>query len=260
MRVSIRLFAALRERAGCDTIDLADVPEGSTIDDLKRLAAAQVPSLGDLGSVAGVVGTAYARPDTVVAEGDEVAFLPPVSGGAPAGADGSTSDAHASAADAPDGTTDLARGVFELSADPLDVAAIQARVAHPSCGAIVLFTGTTRDTNRGQEVVELDYEAFAEMAGPEMERIFSDCLRAHGPDSAPKDPEAETRLRLRMLALHRTGVVGVGEPSVVIAVASPHRDAAFLAARTLIDTLKERLPVWKKEVYQGGHHWIGDRS
>ena len=245
MRVSIRLFAALRERAGCDSIDLVDVPAGSTIDDLKRLAVAQLPSLGDLGSVAGVIGTSYARPDAIVAEGDDVAFLPPVSGGAPAPA----ADDLA-----------LAEGVFELSAEPLDVAAIQARVGHPSCGAIVLFTGTTRDTNRGQGVVELDYEAFAEMAGPEMGRIFADCLKAHGPDSAPEDPDAETRLRLRMLALHRTGVVGVGEPSVVIAVASPHRDAAFLAARALIDTLKERLPVWKKEVYQGGHHWIGDRS
>ena len=245
MRLSIRLFAALRERAGCDSIDLVDVPAGSTIDDLKRLAAAQLPSLGDLDSVAGVIGTSYARPDAVVAEGDDVAFLPPVSGGS---------------SSQPEVDEALERGVFELSAEPLDVAAIQARVGHPSCGAIVLFTGTTRDTNRGQDVVKLDYEAFAEMASPEMARIFSDCRSIHGPSSAPDDPEAEARLRLRMLALHRTGVVGVGEPSVVIAVASPHRDAAFLAARTLIDTLKERLPVWKKEVYQGGHHWIGDRS
>ncbi len=245
MRVRIRLFAVLRERAGRDSIDLENVPAGSTVDELKRLAADQVPALGDLSSVAGVIGTSYARPDTVVSEGDDVAFLPPVSGGAPSSIDGDAA---------------LERGVFELSAEPLDVAAIQARVCHPACGAIVLFTGTTRDTNRGQDVVELDYEAFAEMAGPEMGRIFEDCLAAHGPGSSPEDPEAEKRLLLRMLAIHRTGVVGVGEPSVVIAVASPHRDAAFMAARTLIDTLKERLPVWKKEVYRGGHHWIGDRS
>lgn len=244
MRVTIRLFAALRERAGRDSIDLVDVPTGSTIDDLKRLASAQCDALGDLGSVAGVIGTSYAAPDTVVNEGDEVAFLPPVSGGAPGA---SESDAR------------LEQGVFELSAEPLDIQALQDRVAHPSCGAIVLFTGTTRDTNRGQDVVELDYEAFAEMAGPEMGRIFADCLAAHGPGSG-SGSAPDQRLKLRMLAVHRTGVVGVGEPSVVIAVASPHRDAAFKAARTLIDTLKERLPVWKKEVYQGGHHWIGDRS
>ena len=238
MRIEIQLFAVLRERAGTDRVVLEDVPEGTTVAELKELARAAFPALGDLGSVAGVVGTSYASPETVIEPGDEVALLPPVSGGLP-GEDES-----------------LARGVFELSAEPIDVSALQRRVSHPSCGAIVVFTGTTRDTNRGQEVVRLDYEAFHAMAGPEMSRIFEDCAAAHGPASAGGDP----RLDLRMLCVHRTGTVGVGEPSVVIAVASPHRDAAFLAARFLIDTLKERLPVWKKEVYDGGHHWIGDRS
>lgn len=238
MRIQIQLFAALRERAGVERLVLEDVPEGATVDEIKALARAACPALGDLGAVAGVVGTAYARGDTVVREGDEVALLPPVSGGAPGPGE------------------DLARGVFELAAEPLDVAALQARVAHPSCGAIVLFTGTTREHNRGQDVVRLDYEAFHAMAGPEMGRIFDECRRAFGPEAADGDP----RLALRMLCVHRTGTVEVGEPSVVIAVASPHRDAAFGAARFLIDTLKERLPVWKKEVYGDGHHWIGDRS
>ena len=91
-----------------------------------------------------------------------------------------------------------------------------------------------------------------EMAGPEMARIFAEC-RA---EVARDDPERA----LRMLCVHRTGTVGVGEPSVFVGVASPHRDAAFAAARRLIDRLKERLPVWKKEVYADGHHWVGDRS
>ncbi|MEE2940446.1 MAG: molybdenum cofactor biosynthesis protein MoaE [Planctomycetota bacterium] len=238
MRIEIQLFAVLRERAGTDRLVLEDVAEGTTLAGLKDLVRAAHPALGDLGSVAGVIGTSYASPETVLAPGDEVALLPPVSGGAP-------TDEEA-----------LSRGVFELSAEPIDVADLQRRVGHPSCGAIVVFTGTTRETNRGQEVVRLDYEAFHAMAGPEMGRIFEDCAEAHGPASAGGDP----RLGLRMLCVHRTGTVGVGEPSVVIAVASPHRDAAFLAARFLIDTLKERLPVWKKEVYEGGHHWIGDRS
>ncbi len=238
MRIEIQLFAALRERAGTERVVLEDVPEGTTVAGLKELVRAAHPALGDLGSVAGVVGTSYVSPETVLEPGDEVALLPPVSGGAP------TEDEA------------LSRGVFELSADPIDVSDLQRRVAHPSCGAIVVFTGATRDTNRGQEVVSLDYEAFDAMAGPEMGRIFEDCAAAHGPASAGGDP----RLALRMLCVHRTGTVDVGEPSVVIAVASPHRDAAFLAARFLIDTLKERLPVWKKEVYQDGHHWIGDRS
>lgn len=238
MRIEIQLFAALRERAGTDRVVLEDVAEGTTVAGLKELVRAAHPALGDLGSVAGVIGTSYASPETVLEPGDEVALLPPVSGGAP------TEDEA------------LSRGVFELSADPIDVAELQRRVGHPSCGAIVVFTGTTRETNRGQDVVRLDYEAFHAMAGPEMGRIFEDCAASHGPASAGGD----SRLALRMLCVHRTGTVGVGEPSVVIAVASPHRDAAFLAARFLIDTLKERLPVWKKEVYEGGHHWIGDRS
>jgi molybdopterin synthase catalytic subunit len=143
---------------------------------------------------------------------------------------------------------DYERGVFELVRGPLEPAALEARVLHPSCGACVLFTGTTREENRGQRVVRLEYEAFERMTGPEMQRIFERC-RAEQPDA-----------RLRMLVAHRTGVVEVGEPSVVIAVASPHRAQAFAAARFLIDELKRTLPVWKKEIYADGAHWIGDRS
>lgn len=246
MRLSIRLFAVLRERAGRDSIELEDVPEGTTIAQLKELLASFAPELGDLSSASGVVGTAYAAPETVLRPNDEIAFLPPVSGGMPTGDE------------------ELSRGVFELSAEPIDLGEIQRRVGHPSCGAIVLFTGTTRDTNRGHEVVQLDYEAFDAMAGPEMERIFGNCLERFGPASGEAEASAASggaeALHLRMICVHRTGVVGVGDPSVAIAVASPHRDAAFRAARFLIDTLKARLPVWKKEVYSGGHHWIGDRS
>ena len=143
---------------------------------------------------------------------------------------------------------DYEQGVFELVREPLDPAALEARVGHPSCGACVCFTGTTREENRGKRVVRLEYEAFEKMAGPEMERIFERC-RAEQPDA-----------RLRMLVAHRIGIVAVGEPSVVIAVASPHRAPAFAACRFLIDELKRTLPVWKKEIYADGAHWIGDRS
>ena len=143
---------------------------------------------------------------------------------------------------------DYEKGVFELVREPLEPAQIQARVGHPACGACVCFTGSTRDENRGQRVVRLEYEAFEKMTGPEMERIFERC-RAEQPGA-----------RLRMLVAHRIGVVEVGEPSVVIAVASPHRAEAFAAARFLIDELKRTLPVWKKEIYADGAHWIGDRS
>ncbi|MEM9799000.1 MAG: molybdenum cofactor biosynthesis protein MoaE [Planctomycetota bacterium] len=236
LRVEVRLFASLRERVGAESIVVDDVPPGTTIADLKELAAIQHPALGDLGSVAGVVGTEYVGGDRRIEPGDDVAFLPPVSGGVPEG-------------------DPLERGVFELASGPIDPGELQRRVSHPTCGAVVLFTGQTRDTNRGKSVDRLDYEAFEEMGGPEMRRIFAECVERFGPTD-----EVEQDRTLRMLCVHRTGVVGVGDPSVVIAVASPHRDAAFLAARFLIDTLKERLPVWKKEVYADGHHWIGDRS
>ena len=187
----------------------------------------------------GVLGTRYVFDDAPLEPGAVVSLLPPVSGGS-GGAGGGP---------------DYEAGVFEIHAGPLDPGAAQARVTHPSCGAAVTFTGTTRERNRGQEVVRLDYEAFAEMAGAEMGRIFAECRERFGP--GPEDDAART---LRMLCLHRTGTVGVGEPSVVIAVASPHRDAAFRACRFLIDELKTRVPLWKKEVYRAGHHWIGDRS
>lgn len=114
------------------------------------------------------------------------------------------------------------------------------------------FTGTTREHNRGKRVVRLEYEAFEAMTGPEMARIFERCRRELDADAASR--------ALRMLCQHRVGVVEVGEPSVVIAVASPHRDLAFRACRFLIDELKASLPVWKKEIYPDGEHWIGERS
>ncbi len=149
----------------------------------------------------------------------------------------------------------LEQGVFELSSAPLDEAQARARVRADDCGAVVVFTGSTRATNRGERVVRLEYEAFEAMTGPEMARIFARCRQTIDASNL-----ADADRRLRMLCQHRVGVVEVGQPSVVIAVASPHRAAAFAACRFLIDELKKTLPVWKKEVYASGHHWIGDRS
>lgn len=234
MRLSVRLFASLRERAGMELLVLDGVPAGMDVAGAKRLLEARHPELGSLQSVRGVVGTSYVPDATRLAEGEELALLPPVSGGSPA-----TDDAA------------LARGVFELWADALDAAAAQRRVEHPSCGAVVVFTGNARDRNRAREVVRLDYEAFPAMAESEMAHVFEECrARIAGEDE---------RHALRMLVLHRTGSVVVGEPAVVVAVASPHRDAAFQAARFLIDELKARVPLWKKELYADGHHWIGER-
>ncbi|MCB9916505.1 MAG: molybdenum cofactor biosynthesis protein MoaE [Planctomycetes bacterium] len=238
MKVRVLLFAALRERAGESELLLDELEDGLSVGALKRELARRRPELGELAHVSGVLGTEYVSDDTPLREGAELALLPPVSGGAR------------------DEDERLAAGVFELCRAPLDVEAWRRRVEHPTCGAVVVFCGNVRETNRGEDVVRIDYEAFERMAGPEMERIFARCRAEHGSGDGDDAPERA----LRMACAHRIGAVEVGAPSVVIAVASPHRDAAFLAARFLIDELKRSLPVWKKEVYQAGHHWIGDRS
>lgn len=232
MRLTVRLFASLREKAGRECLVLDDVPEDSLVADAKRLLETRFPELGSLQAVRGVLGTSYVADSTPVSEGEELALLPPVSGGS-------------------DLDQALERGVFELRSDPLDAGAVQRRVEHSSCGAVVVFTGNARDRNHERDVVRLDYEAFPAMAESEMAHVFEDC-RAR---IAGEDP----RRFLRMLVQHRSGTVAVGEAAVVVAVASPHRDAAFQAARFLIDELKARVPLWKREVYADGHHWIGER-
>ncbi|MEZ5976619.1 MAG: molybdenum cofactor biosynthesis protein MoaE [Planctomycetota bacterium] len=235
MRCRVELFAGLRERAGTASLEVDGLPERATVADLKRALERARPDIGGLTHVRAVLGTNYVDDGAALADGAVVHLLPPVSGGA---------DAYEA-------------GVFELRADALDPGDALRRVGHPACGGSVVFVGTTRERNRERDVTRLDYEAFGEMCGPEMARLFERCLAEHGPPSAA-DASAADELRLRMLVQHRTGVVDVGEPSVVVAVASPHRDAAFRAARFLIDELKASLPVWKKECYGDGHHWIGE--
>ncbi|MBI5432012.1 MAG: molybdenum cofactor biosynthesis protein MoaE [Planctomycetes bacterium] len=234
MEVTVLFFASLRERAGCSSAVL-ELAVGADVAAAKRAALARFPELRNLDGIRGALREAYVNDDARLADGDELALLPPVSGGAP------------------DRDADLERGLFELASEPIDVEACRRRVAHESCGAAVVFVGSTRDSNRGKDVVELEYEAFAAMAGPEMARSFERCVAEHG-------SATDAAKKLRMLCVHRTGRVGLGEPSVVIAVASPHRAAAFEACRFLIEELKRSLPVWKKERYVGGEHWIGDRS
>ena len=236
MQLVVELFAGLRERAGREEITVGELPEGIDVSGLKDELERRLPELGSLEHVTSVVGTEYVSGDYKLSDGGRVALLPPVSGGEVTSAE-------------------LTAGVFSLTEAPLDVEGVRALVEDSSCGAVVVFTGNVRDQNRGEVVERLEYEAFEQMAGPEMARLFEE-VRAEFGDADGSAPERA----LRMYCAHRTGAVEVGEPSVVIAVASPHRAAAFDAARALIDRLKERLPVWKKELYADGHHWIGERS
>ena len=209
MPVHVRLFAGLRERAGWSrrevdartvgevwaALDLGDEPEGLLY----------------------AVNKEYAPRDRALVDGDEVALIPPVSGGA-----------------------------FLLSEEPLSLDRVVDEVRSEEAGAIATFTGTTRNNSRGRIVTHLDYEAYEGMA----ERVMAELAES-----------LQARYELTAVAIHhRIGRVGIGETSVVIAVSAPHRQDALAACKDAIDELKERVPLWKKEVYEGGEEWIGRGS
>jgi molybdopterin synthase catalytic subunit/molybdopterin converting factor small subunit len=207
--VVVRLFAGLREQAGwsrreLDVATLADVwPALGLGDEPEGLLYA--------------VNREYAEPGRELHDGDEVALIPPVSGGG-----------------------------FRVTEEPLSLEAVAAEVADERAGGLATFTGTVRRQSRGREVTRLEYEAYAEMA----EDVMSELAR-----------DLEERYDLCAIAIHhRVGTLGIGEASVVIAVSAPHRQDALAACKKAIDRLKETVPLWKKEVYEGGEEWIGRGS
>ncbi|HZE06610.1 MAG TPA: molybdenum cofactor biosynthesis protein MoaE [Solirubrobacteraceae bacterium] len=198
MNVTIRLFAGLRERAGTDEVAL-ELPDGARVGDaLQRMDAL----IGGV-PVVMAVNQEYASREHSLAAGDELALIPPVSGG-------SVQSAHVRITDQP------------LSLDPL-----VALVSDPRAGAVTTFLGVTR------EVPALEYEAYVPMAEREMERIVAAAIERHGLCAAAAE--------------HRIGTVGLSEASVAIAVSAPHRAEAFAGARQIIDEIKARAPIWKKE-------------
>jgi molybdopterin synthase catalytic subunit/molybdopterin converting factor small subunit len=209
MPVTVRLFAGLRERAGWSSreIDAATVGEVWA-----TLSLGEEPD-----GLLYAVNREYAGRERELRDGDEVALIPPVSGGA-----------------------------FRVTEKPLSLDAVVAEVADDRAGGIATFTGTVRRQSRGREVLHLEYEAYAEMAEDVMAQLAA---------------ELEARHELCRFAIHhRVGRLEIGEPSVVIAVSAPHRQDALAACREAIDRLKETVPLWKKEVYEGGEEWIGRGS
>ena len=212
MKVVVRLFAGLRERAAHAEREL-ELPE----DALVRHVWAELGLGEEPTGLLYAVNKKYAPADQTLADGDEVALIPPVSGGA-----------------------------FRLTEEPISLEAVVAEVADEHAGAIATFTGTTRVESRGRTVLHLDYEAYPGMAERVMEEIAS-ALRE--------------KYDLCAVAItHRIGRVGIGETSVAIAVSAPHRRDALAACAEAIDELKERVPLWKKEAYEGGEEWIGRGS
>ena len=210
MKVKVRLFAGLRERAGYAERELNGV---------ERVADVW-PAL-DLGDepdgLLYAVNRTYADGESKLADGDEVALIPPVSGGA-----------------------------FRVTEEPLSLDAVVEEVSDESAGAVASFLGTVRRESRGRTVLYLEYEAYAEMAEDVMAQIAADL---------------EQRYDLRAVAMHhRVGRVEIGEASVAIAVSAAHRQDALAACKDAIDTLKQTVPLWKKEVYEGGEEWLGRGS
>jgi MoaE-MoaD fusion protein len=212
MQVRIRLFASLREIGGADRT--LEVPRDARIDAAWDALVATHPALAEHRRyVRAALNGRYAAWDAQLGDGDEVAFLPPVSGGASA----------------------------VLTAAPIDVAALEASAARPGHGAVVTFIGRARDhSDDGRAVVELEYEVFPELASDVLEAVAA---------------EAEARWGASVAVAHRYGTVALGEPAVAIVTATAHRAEAYEANRFVIEQIKERLPVWKRERFADGSEW-----
>jgi MoaE-MoaD fusion protein len=218
MQITLRYFAIMREHLGKD-VEILDVPDGTTAGQVFDLATKDTPRLAGLQrSVMVMVNEDYADSDQPLKEGDDVALIPPVSGG-----------------------DDAKR--FTVTKDELDPRMVEALVAGPDAGAVVTFAGTVRDNARGLEVTALDYEAYPSAAEKMLARVG--------------DEAQEQWPGVRIAIAHRYGYLVPGEVSVVIGTASAHREDAYHASMFAISRIKEIVPIWKKEHYADGSTWIG---
>jgi MoaE-MoaD fusion protein len=220
VRVTVRCFAAVREALGVEVLVVA-LPAGSTVAALREELGRRAPLLARL-ALAYARNRAYATAATVLHDGDEVALIPPISGG---------------------GEPPFR---FTLQHDPLEARELERQCRTDHDGAVVTFAGVTRDHNDGARVVSLAYEAYAEMATALATAIFTEAQQRF----------AITRARIT----HRLGTVPVGEAAVVVVVSAAHRGPAFDACRYLMDRLKHEVPIWKREQLQhdGGTRWVGE--
>jgi molybdopterin synthase catalytic subunit len=222
MKIQLLLFGAVREAAGQGRLEV-DLPAGATVGDLQAWLAARNEAAEKLGDRLAVsINTELARAGDPLEEGDEVAFLPPVAGG-----DGS-------------------RRLCTISEAPLDEAEVCARVEGPDAGGVVSFVGRVRYRARGHSIEHLEYEAYPAMAEKEMEKIT--------------EAAAERWPGTRVAIAHRIGRLEIGDAAVVVVAASAHRAEAFEACRYAIDTLKETVPIWKREVATDGAYWVDDHA
>jgi len=220
MNIQVRFFAIFRERIGCEEIELP-LPEGATARDALTSLGLEYPCILQLEGKFQIAINRHMAPfETVLSGGDELALIPPVAGG-----------------------EDIKKQHIRVLDTDLSLDRCIDAVSHERVGGIATFTGVVRRQSRGKTVERLHYEAYAEMAEEVME-VINDEIRAEIPEC-------------QIAVEHRVGVLSVGEKAVVIAASAPHRDEAFRACRQMIDKLKERVPIWKKEVSDDGAEWIG---
>jgi molybdopterin synthase catalytic subunit len=220
--VLVRLFASYREAAGAGHLQL-ELPAGATVRDAIREVLHQHPLVAEGRQLVIARNREYVDPDAPLADGDEVALIPPVSGG-------STS--------APLRT--------RVTGDPLSVDDVLDAVRDERFGGLVVFLGTVRSESRGTRVTHLEYEAYAEMAESKMREIAARLEGEHAP--------------AKVAMHHRVGDLAIGDTAVIVAAGAPHRDAAFAAARAAIDELKSVVPIWKKEYSADGAVWVEEHA
>lgn len=234
MRVQVIPFGMLKDWLG-DSVASVELPDGASVGALleqltSTLGGAAPEAL--LRGIAVSVNAEYAEAAMILHDGDEVGLLPPVSGGAPEGGAGASQL---------DGGDDTQPVVAWLTREPINVDEIVAAAKQAEDGAVVVFDGIVRNHSRGRRTLHLDYEAYEEMAVKQM-RDLGD--------------RARERFGVRQVTMvHRLGRLEIGETSVLIVVASAHRSAAFEACRWLIDTLKQTVPIWKRETFVDGAVW-----
>jgi molybdopterin converting factor subunit 1 len=241
MRVRVLFFGTLKDLAGKSS-DLLELPESASVADLLAHYQGRIPRFKDsLPSLAVAVNQQYAGPETKLKTDDEVALLPPVSGGSGEAAGETPAGQPAEPAVSERSEPKGRRRYASIVAIKIDTPAVLSRLKRGEDGAAVVFEGVVRNQTRGRRTLYLDYEAYEEMALQQMESLAEQSLK---------------QFQIRDVALvHRLGRLDIGETSVLVVVASAHRAAAFDACRWLIDTLKRTVPIWKKEYFEDGAVW-----
>jgi len=222
VQVRLLFFASIKDIVGARQIDV-ELPSGSTVGQLLGLLEEKYPRIAGYRSILLTsVNEEYAKPDTTITDGDEVAIFPPVSGGA------------------------IQSEFYRITHEPIDARAIASQLQRPEAGAICIFEGIVRNNSKGKTTRYLEYEGYETMALAKMEEIGMFVRQAWEIDAVG--------------IVHRLGRLEIGETSVAIIITSAHRRASFDACEYAIDKLKKVVPIWKKEFFEDGEVWIEGQS